>query len=118
MSTPNPKRGEIWRVDFDPSVGAELQKSRPALVVSADGIGRLPLRIVVPITEWKPHYASFIWFVELPPDRFNGLSKISGADTFQVKSLALQRFQSKIGVVTPAQLEDVAAAIAVCVGAP
>jgi mRNA interferase MazF len=118
MSTPSPKRGEIWSVDFNPSVGAELQKRRPALVVGVDSIGRLPLRIVVPITDWKPNYASFVWFVELQSSQSNGLTKPSGADAFQVKSVALERFHSKLGVVTAAQLEDVAAAIAVCVGAP
>ena len=45
MSTaPTPSRGEVWLVDFDPAVGAEIQKVRPALVISLDSIGRLPLR--------------------------------------------------------------------------
>ncbi len=69
MSTaPIPSRGEIWLVDFDPAVGAEIQKMRPALVVSVDSVGRLPLRIVVPLTDWKPHYAGFPWFVLIPAD--------------------------------------------------
>ena len=50
---PAPKRGEIWLVDFDPAVGAEIRKARPAVVISVKDIGRLPLRIVVPITDWK-----------------------------------------------------------------
>ncbi|WP_093525398.1 type II toxin-antitoxin system PemK/MazF family toxin [Stigmatella erecta] len=108
----------MWLVDFSPSQGAEIQKKRPALVVSVSSVGRLPLRIAVPITDWKPNYASLAWFVELQPDKTNGLSKPSGADAFQVKSVALGRFTSRMGVVTAAQLEDVAAAIAVCVGAP
>jgi len=57
---PTPKRGEIWLVDFDPSIGAEIRKVRPAVVVSLDTIGRLPLRMVVPITDWKPLYG-FEW---------------------------------------------------------
>lgn len=118
MPTLEPKRGEIWWVDFDPSVGAELQKRRPALVVGLDSIGALPLRIVVPITEWKPQYANSVWFVELQPNKANGLTKASGADAFQLKSVSLKRFHSKLGVVTATQLEDVAAAIAMCVGAP
>ncbi|WP_076606192.1 type II toxin-antitoxin system PemK/MazF family toxin [Cystobacter fuscus] len=118
MSTPEPKRGEIWWVNFDPSAGAEIQKTRPALVVSADGLGKLPLRIVVPITDWKPNHANSHWFVEIQPNPSNGLSKASGADAFQVKSVSLRRFRDKVGVVTAAQLEDVAAAIAICVGAP
>lgn len=48
----NPHRGEIWIVDFNPTVGSEIQKQRTAVVVSLDTIGKLPLRIVVPITGW------------------------------------------------------------------
>ncbi len=52
MSTAlTPNRGEVRFVDFDPSVGAEIQKVRPALVISLDSVGRLPLRLVVPLTD-------------------------------------------------------------------
>jgi mRNA interferase MazF len=115
---PAPKRGEIWLVDFDPSVGAEIQKTRPAVVISLDTIGRLPLRMVVPITDWKPIYASFPWFVELPATTTNGLSKDSGADAFQAKSVSERRFVRRLGEITAAQLDAIASAIALCVGAP
>jgi mRNA interferase MazF len=49
---PTPKRGEVWTVRFDPAVGAEIQKVRPAVVIGVDSVGRLPLKIVVPITDW------------------------------------------------------------------
>ncbi len=39
-----PRRGEVWMVDFDPAVGAEIRKLRPAVVISVDAVGRLPLR--------------------------------------------------------------------------
>lgn len=115
---PVPKRGEVWLIDFDPAVGAEIQKVRPALVISVDTIGRLPLRLVVPITDWKPHYAGFPWFIELPATPASGLTKDSGADTFQTKSLSENRFVQLLGEVAPAQLDAVASAIALCVGAP
>lgn len=57
MTTPS--RGEIWRVQFDPQVGEEIGKIRPAVVVSISSVGRLPLRIVVPITDWKVRYANY-----------------------------------------------------------
>ncbi len=116
--TPAPSRGEIWLVDFDPAVGAEIQKLRPALVVSVDSVGRLPLRIVVPITDWKPHYATFPWFVLIQANATNGLSKDSGADAFQTKSVSLDRFSKRLGEVAPAEVDLVAAAIALCVGYP
>ena len=117
-TAPAPKRGEIWLIDFDPTVGAELRKIRPAVVISVDSVGRLPLRMVVPVTDWKPQYASYPWFVELPATPANGLTKDSGADAFQTKSVSLDRFVRPLGVVTAAQLDEMAAAIALCVGAP
>jgi len=111
-----PPRGEVWSVAFDPQVGAEIQKNRPAVVMTAAGIGRLPVAIVVPITDWKPHYQNWPWFVYLAPTRTNGLTKGSGADAFQVKSLSEQRFIRKLGVLTPAQLDEIAAAVALSVG--
>ncbi len=70
-----PRRGEIWLVDFDPTVGSEIAKRRPAVVVSDDTIGKLPLRIVVPVTDWKEHYVSIVWFTKLDPTAASCLSK-------------------------------------------
>ena len=64
-TNPTPIRGEVWRVRFDPAEGDEIKKVRTAVVVSEDAVGRLRLKIVVPITEWKPRYASYPWFVRL-----------------------------------------------------
>jgi mRNA interferase MazF len=50
-TAPIPKRGEVWLVDFDPGIGAEIQKVRPAVIINVDAIGRLRLRMVVPITD-------------------------------------------------------------------
>lgn len=113
-----PSRGEIWLVNFDPASGAEINKVRPAVVASVNTIGKLPLRIVVPITDWKPQYEHYPWFVELPANARNGLAKDSGADAYQTKSLSLNRFVHQLGVVSAAQLDDIASAIALCVGAP
>ncbi len=93
------------------------QKVRPALVVSLDAIGRLPLRIVVMITDWKPAYAQRPWFVLIAADDDNGLSKDSGADAFQTKSVSVARFRRRLGIVTDVQL-DAVAAVALCVGVP
>jgi mRNA interferase MazF len=72
----------------------------------------------VPITDWKPQYAAYIWFVVIPADSTNSLAKESGADAFQVKSLSLARFSRRLGSARPAQVEAVASAIGLCVGAP
>lgn len=51
-------RGEIWLVNLEPTIGAEIKKTRPAVIVNDDAIGILPLKVIVPITDWKDHYAA------------------------------------------------------------
>jgi len=51
------RRGEIWLINLDPTVGAEIRKTRPAVIVNDDEVGILPLKVVVPVTEWKDRYA-------------------------------------------------------------
>jgi mRNA interferase MazF len=46
-------RGEVWLYSADPSVGDEIGKTRPAVIVSSDEMGVLRLKIVVPITGWQ-----------------------------------------------------------------
>ena len=95
------KRGEIWLINLDPTIGAEIAKKRPALIVSEDGVGKLPLRIVAPITNWKDHYALVPWMVPLPSNPETGLDKRSSADCFQVRSISERRIISKIGEADP-----------------
>jgi mRNA interferase MazF len=117
-TAPRPQRGEIWTVRFDPSVGAEMRKLRPAVVVNLDSVGRLPLRIVVPLTDWQPTFAALPWFVPVPATTTTGLAKDSGADAFQVKSVSENRFVQRIGSVANDRLDEIASAVALCVGAP
>jgi mRNA interferase MazF len=52
----------------------------------------------------------------LTPDEQNGLAKESAADAFQVKSLSTRRFQRRLGRVADVQLDEISAAIALCIG--
>ncbi|MCX6032967.1 MAG: type II toxin-antitoxin system PemK/MazF family toxin [Chloroflexi bacterium] len=110
-----PKRGEIWLVDFNPTRGAEIQKQRPAIVVNSDAIGKLPIKLVAPITGWKPAFASNLWHVRVVPDRLNGLDKESAVDVLQLRGVDMQRFIRYVGRVAPTVMEEVAAAIAAVV---
>jgi len=91
------KRNEIWLINLDPAIGAEIKKTRPAVIVSANGLGKLPLRVIVPITDWKDHYSVAEWMVKLVPDGANNLSKVSSADCFQVRSVSTDRLVKPIG---------------------
>jgi mRNA interferase MazF len=48
--TINPKRGEIWQVNLEPTIGQEIRKKRPVVVISSDLYSPIALRIVIPLT--------------------------------------------------------------------
>ena len=62
------RRGEVWLVTLEPVVGAEMGKTRPAAIISADGLGALPLKVAVPFTSWhvplwrNPHRQQIVIF--------------------------------------------------------
>ena len=105
------KRGEVWKVCLDPTVGDEMQKTRPCVVLSSDGIGRLRLKTVVPIT--APAKEQTLWHVPISPHTLNGLSKPSVADALQIRALSYSRFVTKLGRLTAQQMDDIAAAVAI-----
>jgi mRNA interferase MazF len=90
------RRGEVWLVRLDPTVGAKIGKTRPGVIVSDDDIGILQLKVIVPITGWNDDFSDFEWMVRLEPSTENGLRKPSTADTFQVSSVSQQRFIRKL----------------------
>ena len=102
-------------MDFDPTKGAEIQKQRPALVISSDAIGKLPLKLVVPITHWSPAFGGNIWHVRLEPTHQNGLTKTSAADALQVRSVSLDRFLGCRGRISQQELEEIVQALAAVV---
>ena len=60
-------RGEIWLISLDPAIGAEIKKTRPAVIVSSDAIGVLPLKVIVPLTDWKDRNHIAHWMVPVEP---------------------------------------------------
>ena len=113
---PTPERGEVWRVRLDPTEGDEIGKIRPAVVINLNSMGRLNLRVVVPITDWKDRYENYQWMTMLEPDIANGLSKRSGADSFQTRSVSISRFVTRLGKLSETDLQDIADATALMIG--
>ncbi len=101
------KRGEVWQVNLDPTVGAEIKKKRPCVIVNRNALGKLPLKIVVPITAWNPGFENAPWQVFIQHKAENGLSKPSSADTFQVRSISEKRLVKKLGILSPDIMEKI-----------
>jgi mRNA interferase MazF len=105
-------RGEVWLVNLDPTIGAESQKTRPAVIVNDDAVGILPLKVIVSITEWLDRYAVAPWMVRLEPAPENGLDKPSAADAFQVRSVAQQRLVRRLGKLSELTMQEITRALA------
>ena len=110
-----PKRGEVWQINLDPTIGAEMQKSRPVVVVSSDAAGKLPLKLIVPITGWDSSYSGNFWHVRIAPNKTNGLSKESAVDVLQTRGVDVSRFIKRLGRLDATGMDDIAAALATLV---
>lgn len=109
-------RGEVWLINLDPTIGAEIKKTRPAVIVSEDAVGVLPLKVVVPVTDWKDRYAVAPWMVRLDRDDENKLDKTSAADCFQVRSVSEERFIRRVGSLPRLRMVEIETALARVLG--
>ena len=106
-----PRRGEIWLVELDPTRGSEIQKTRPVVVVSSDAMNMLPLRLVAPITTYQARHAKRIWAVPLDATSATGLEAKSTIMPEQCRCVSLERFVRFEGVVPPYAMEELDAGI-------
>jgi mRNA interferase MazF len=110
-----PKRGEIYLVNFDLTIGAEIQKTRPALVIQNDIANRYsPITIVAAISSQfdESLYPTEI-FVQ-PPE--GGLSIPSVVLLNQIRSIDKRRLVRRLGVLAPTTMERVNRAILISLG--
>lgn len=82
------KQSEIWLINLDPTIGYEIKKTRPAVIVNDNSLGKLPLKIIVPVTDWKEKYKIAPWLVYVNPANMNILTKESAVDCFQIRSIS------------------------------
>jgi mRNA interferase MazF len=110
-----PKRGEVYLVNFDPTIGAEIQKTRPALVVQNDVANRhSPITIVAAIIS---QFDESLYPTEVliqPPE--GGLSIPSVVLINQIRSVDKRRLVRRLGVLTPATMERVDRAVLISLG--
>ena len=90
-----PESGEIWIVNFEPQVGYEIKKKRPALVVSLNTYHLNSIRVVIPLRSNIPQWN--ILFHPIQANKENGLHVPSFADVSQLRCVSLERFKGHLG---------------------
>lgn len=105
-----PKRGEIYWVRLDPTIGSEIAKTRPAIIISNDVGNQYSERVVVaPITS-KGVDKVYPFEVKIPKEE-SGINKISKILLEQIRTVDKSRLSRKIGKLTLKKMEEVNKAI-------
>ena len=110
-----PQRGEIYLVNFDPTIGSEIKKTRPALILQNDVSNQYsPITIVAAITSQftEPLYPTEV-LIKAPK---GGLQVDSVALLNQIRSIDKQRLIKRLGVLDTVTMEDVDTAIQISLG--
>jgi len=110
-----PKRGDVYLVSFDPTMSAEIQKTRPALILQNDIANRYsPITIVAAITSQfeEPLYPTEE-FVKYPE---GGLDSDSVVLLNQIRSIDKRRLIKHLGTLKPETMEKVERAIQISLG--
>lgn len=105
ISSTSPLRGEIWMLNFDPTRGHEQSGIRPALILSVDifNAGPAALVVVLPITSRSKGIRSHVTIQ--PPE--GGLSVVSYIKCEDVRSVAKERLQRRMGAISAQTLMEV-----------
>jgi mRNA interferase MazF len=110
----HPRRGEVWLVNFDPALGSEIQKTRPALVIQNDIGNRVSdVTIVGAITSTVKR--SYPFQVHLPAGE-GGVSTDCFVTLNQIRSVDRRRLARRLGAVSEATMKAVDQAIVISLG--
>jgi mRNA interferase MazF len=106
------KRGEVWWVNFEPSVGGEIRKKRPVVIVSNDAANKHLNRVqVVPLTSKMGRV-----YPSEAVIRFEGKQGKAMAD--QLTTVSKKRLINRGGRITESEMQQVVRAIQVQLGLP
>lgn len=110
-----PKRGEVYLVNFDPSLGSEIKKTRPALVIQNDIANEhSPITIVAAITS-KFDDKLYPTEVEISAGEA-GLKQDSVVLLNQIRSIDCRRLSKKLGKVKDSTLKKVDLSVKISLG--
>ena len=96
-----PKRGEVWWARLDPTLGAEIKKTRPCLVLSADVLNQHRRTVVVIPLSTSPEAAPPL----LVPVTCAGKSVVAVVD--QIRAISKERLRERLDRVSPDHLEAI-----------
>ena len=108
------RRGDIHLVDFEPAMGAEAEKRRPAIIVSNDVGNAVAARLghgVVTVVPLTSNVTRVLPFQVLMPANRTGLPRDSKAQAEQIRAVSVERVGDRLGLVPYALLEQLAEAI-------
>lgn len=108
------QQGDICLIDFNPTIGAEIKKIRPAIIISGNFAIGLDLKIVAPITSWKSDFEKIWWLFKLSPSIENGLESESAVNCYQMRCVSIDRIVKKIATEIIA-LEEIIATSQNCI---
>jgi mRNA interferase MazF len=103
-------RGEIWLVNFDPTIGSEIKKTRPAIIFSGQPFNRLRRTLIVVPLSTAHEGTEFPLLIAI---RSSGKPSVAVVD--QIKAAAKERFIHKIGEATDAEMSQIKDALATLV---
>lgn len=110
--TKKPKRGEIWLVNFDPTIGSEINKTRPALIIQNDIANTYsPVTIVAAITTAVADDKIYPTEVLIKASATIGLKNNSLVLLNQIRTIDKARLVKRLGTVPVPILSQVSTAI-------
>jgi len=112
----SPQRGDIYWINLDPTIGSEIKKTRPCVIISPNAANRSgPLVIVAPIT--KAHGKKVYFHELLLPKEITNLKFDSKLKVFQLRCVDKKRLsKSRIGSLSPKLIEQVDEKIRIVTG--
>jgi mRNA interferase MazF len=103
----NYRLGSIWLVSFDPSIGTEIQKTRPAIIISGTAFNQRRKVTVLPITSSSPDRALLPVVVPVAPTNENGLTTDSFIVCIDPMTFDKRRLIRQLGVLEQASIKQV-----------